>query len=126
MQKVKRFDHPPDLEQLFESFQLQVRTKNVSVTTKHLCHSYLKANEQPATFTQIKQLAADHGLSVVAVEDKVIFRRLMKPMGDGSEVQRASGDAVCEICQFKFNDHPHDIPPNEFLYVLCNGRRVKL
>ena len=44
---------------------------------------------------------------------------------------RASGDAICEICQKEFREHPVDegqlsYSGDPFLLILCNGDRVKL
>lgn len=38
---------------------------------------------------------------------------------------RASGDCVCSACGATYHDHPAD-EVEDWLTVLCNGRRVKL
>ena len=38
---------------------------------------------------------------------------------------RVSGDCVCNICNEKYYDHPHD-SEFEFLNIRCDGQRLKL
>lgn len=55
------------------------------------------------------------------------------------DVQRASGDCVCDVCHKKYYNHPYDtrypLPesmwvvegrPEYYLRKLCDGRTVKL
>lgn len=54
------------------------------------------------------------------------------PDGDDREMFRASGDCVCETCGKEYRKHPFASRPVSgidglpYLYVLCNGKLVKL
>lgn len=126
MQKVKKCEIPRDLSLFFDSIQMEIKRMGFCVTDVLLALSYLESNELPETISSIREQADKRSLSAVRVENTIIFRKAMRPMEDVTEIQRASGDAICEICQFAFKHHPQDTSPNDFLNVLCNGRRVKL
>lgn len=126
MQKVKPFDHPPSIKDLIDSHRMTVKCKGFSITTVLLINGYLEANEEPQTLSNLQQHARASGMTVVRVGDTVVFRKLMKPLEETTEIMRASGDAVCEVCNLPFKDHPIDNGSSSFLTVLCNGRRVKL
>lgn len=126
MQKIKRFDDPPSIEDLINSHRMTVKAKRFSVTSVRLVNAYFEFSEEPQTLTNLRQHASLAGLTAVRVQDEIIFRKAMRPMEDPTEVLRASGDVGCEVCGFAYRYHPEDSPPNEFLNVLCNGRRVKL
>lgn len=48
------------------------------------------------------------------------------------EMIRTSGDCICEICNEKYYDHPHDVFETingyqfDFLHIRCDGQRLKL
>lgn len=126
LQKVKPFDHPPSIDALIDSHRMTVKYKGFSVTSVKLVNGYFEANEEPQTLSNLQQHARASGMTVVRVWDTVVFRKLMKSLEETTEIMRASGDAVCEVCNFPFKDHPIDNGSSSFLNVLCNGRRVKL
>ena len=126
MQKIKPFDHPPSIEDLIYSHRMTVKNKGFSVTTIALINGYFDANDEPLTMDNLRMHASAADMTVVRMQDSVVFRKLMKPMEDMTQIQRASGDVICDVCKIAFKFHPKEPPPNDFLNVLCNGRRVKL
>lgn len=126
MQKVKREEVPKDLNCFFDSVVLETKRTGFCSTGLLLVNAYLESNDLPQTMAFLSAKAKQYELSSVRVDGKIVFRKLMLPMQDVTEVQRASGEVICDICKFEYRSHPEDTPPNEFLKVLCNGRRVKL
>lgn len=115
-----------DINLYFDSIALEVRRVHFCAVTRHLLFELLEDNNLPTTIAEVITLAASRGMTVFATATHLVFRRLMKPMSDSSEITRASGDVLCDICSFTYKEHPYDAAPNDFLNVLCNGRRVKL
>lgn len=111
---------------LIENLRMSVKANGFDVVSLKLVAEYMGDSGEQPTFDNLRRISLAANLSVVRVEDKVIFRKVMKPMEDMTEVLRASGDVVCDICHYPYKHHPSDASPNEFLNVLCNGRRVKL
>lgn len=126
MQKVKQPDIPLDLTSFFDGIRLETKRIGFCSIKVQLAATYLESNELPATISTIREYARRNNLTVVVAEGSAIFRKEMKPMEDMTEVLRASGDVICDICHYPYKYHPDEPHPNEFLKVLCNGRRVKL
>lgn len=127
MQKVKqRPDSPLNLETFFDSIRMDTKRNGFCSITVQLAAAYLESNSLPAKVSTIREHAFRGNLTVVVAEGNAVFRKLMKPMEDVTEVLRASGDAICETCNYPYKHHPEDSSPNDFLKVLCCGRRVKL
>lgn len=122
----KRPDTPLDLETFFDGIRMETRRNGFCSVNVELARIYLESNELPAKVSTIREHSFRNSLTAVVTESNVVFRKLMKPMEDVTEVLRASGDAVCEICHYAYKYHPEDTSPNDFLKVLCCGRRVKL
>lgn len=126
MQKVKHPDILLDLVSFFEGIRMETKRSGFCSIKVQLAATYLESNKLPATISTIREYAGRNNLTVVVAEGSAIFRKEMKPMEDMTEVLRASGDVVCDICHYPYKYHPDEIPPDDFLKVLCNGRRVKL
>ena len=127
MQKVKqRPDAPLDLTSFFDGIRMETKRSSFCSMTVELVAAYLESNDLPAKVSIIREHAIRNSLTVVRVGGNVVFRKMMKPMGELTEIHRASGDVTCDICHFAYKHHPEESHPNEFLKILCNGRRVKL
>lgn len=109
----------------FDAIALEVKRAHFCRIGLSLIHEYLKRHKLPETLTTVHELAQQHRMTVTRTGAALVFRKLMKPLSETSRVDRASGDAICEICEYAYRDHPPDAEQS-FLNVLCNGRRVKL
>lgn len=119
-------DNPPDLSSFFESIRMETKRAGYCPVNLPLIANYLESNELPSTVSKVREFASFKSLTVVVAEGVAVFRKEMKPMGELTEILRASGDVICDICHYPYKHHPEESSPNEFLKVLCNGRRVKL
>lgn len=122
----KRPDTPLDLETFFDGIRMETKRSGFCSVNVELARIYLESNDLSPKVSTVREYGFRNNLTVVLTEGNVVFRKLMKPMEDVTEVLRASGDAICEICNYPYKHHPEDSSPNDFLKVLCCGRRVKL
>lgn len=127
MQRVKhRPDTPLDLTSFFDGIRMETKRNGFCSITVQLAAAYLESNDLPTKVSVIREHAIRNNLTVVIVEGNAVFRKMMRPMEELTEILRASGDAICDICNYPYKHHPEESSPNDFLKVLCNGRRVKL
>ena len=89
---------------------------SVHCTQLRICCAELASREAECEYEHVAEPAGG-----VRVEGIHRIDRLRLDRGD---MVRVGGDAVCEVCGFKYYDHP-TIQGARFLQRACDGRLIK-